>query len=157
MAAIFSKPTYDPGTVTKNVMAGLMPPIVARVFMQAANDRLIGIKKKEMRHVTPEDRMFQDPIGRASMFILDVGNAVLSGRYESEKKAIEQKYPEAPDAYIEMVRKEMEAEAGPSYRSYLIASHYSDRIKSLAEWFERTAKDESSSMSRFAMFGGMIR
>jgi len=157
VAAMFSRPTYDPVSLTKNVMAGLMPPILARLFMGAANQRFIDNMGKPTGRITVEDRTFQDPIGRAAEFILDVGNAVRGGIDQGEMQAISTKYPEVPPQYTMMVAKEVLSGSGPSYRTYLIASNYADRLKALAEPFEMTASTMSSSMTRFAMFGGMLR
>lgn len=162
VASMFSRPTYDPVALTKNVMAGLLPSVLSRLFMETANRRFIENMSKETGRITVEDRTFQDPIGRASEFVLDVGNAARRGLDRGEVQAIAAKYPEVPWQYTMMVANEVLSGSGPSFRTYLIASNYADRLKPLAEPFEMTASTIPSSMKRFAvrrfsMFEGMLR
>lgn len=160
--SIFSQRAYDPMFVTKYVFTGLLPPVLTRLFSQARLNRFLQTKEKENWKISPEELIYQDDVGRAASFVLDVGKAIESGTQsggvdQSALQDVMTMYPEVPPQYLYMVAREILERSGPSYRTYLVASNYADRLRVLSEPFELSASEMSSMMVRNAAPGGFQR
>jgi len=160
--SIFSQRAYDPMFDTKYVFTGLLPPVLTRVFSQARLNRFLQTKEKETGKITPEDLIYQDDVGRAASFVLDVGKAVESGTQgggidQSALQDVMAVYPEVPPQHLYMVAREILERSGPSYRTYLVASNHADRLRVLSEPFELSASEMRSVMIRNAAPGGFQR